>query len=97
MAHPGVEKVAVSLTHEQALVEYDPQRVGPQDLLKTRITGEWTPMGDWPLLKSFLKIPFMSAWIIAWIHWQALKLWIKKAPQAFRPHDGMKPGWKAGT
>jgi len=33
--HPGVEKVAVSLTHEQALVEYDPQRVSPQDLLKT--------------------------------------------------------------
>lgn len=66
-------------------------------VLKTRITGEWTPMGDWPLLKSFLKIPFMSAWIIAWIHWQALKLWIGKTPQAFRPHDGMKPGWTAGT
>lgn len=66
-------------------------------VLKTRITGDWTPMGDWPLLKSFLKIPFMSAWIIVWIHWQALKLWIKKVPQAFRPHDGMKPGWTAGT
>lgn len=66
-------------------------------VLKTRITGAWTPMGDWPLLKTFLKIPFMSAWIIAWIHWQALKLWIKKVPQAFRPHDGMKPGWTAGT
>ena len=33
--HPGVEKVAVSLTHEQALVEYDPRRVHPQDLLQT--------------------------------------------------------------
>ncbi|MEO5861378.1 MAG: cation-translocating P-type ATPase [Burkholderiales bacterium] len=33
--HPGVAKVAVSLTHEQALVEYDPKRVVPQDLLKT--------------------------------------------------------------
>ena len=33
--HPGVEKVAVSLTHEQALVEYDPRRVQPQDLLQT--------------------------------------------------------------
>ena len=33
--HPGVEKVAVSLTHEQALVEYDPRRVQPQDLLLT--------------------------------------------------------------
>jgi heavy metal translocating P-type ATPase len=33
--HAGVEKVAVSLTHEQALVEYDPGRVRPEDLLAT--------------------------------------------------------------
>ncbi|MBA3311415.1 MAG: cation-translocating P-type ATPase, partial [Nocardioidaceae bacterium] len=33
--HPGVEKVAVSLTHEQALVEYDPAQVTPPELLRT--------------------------------------------------------------
>lgn len=33
--HEGVDKVAVSLTHEQALVEYDPKRVQPDALLKT--------------------------------------------------------------
>lgn len=33
--HAGVDKVSVSLTHEQALVEYDPARVNPQDLLQT--------------------------------------------------------------
>lgn len=32
---PGVEKVAVSLTHEQALIEYDPQVAKPEDLLRT--------------------------------------------------------------
>ncbi len=32
---PGVEKVAVSLTHEQALVEYNPTVVRPDDLLET--------------------------------------------------------------
>lgn len=32
---PGVDKVAVSLTHEQALVEYDPARARPEDLLDT--------------------------------------------------------------
>ncbi|MGI8776847.1 MAG: heavy metal translocating P-type ATPase [Acidimicrobiales bacterium] len=31
----GVAKVAVSLTHEQALVTYDPDRVRPQDLVDT--------------------------------------------------------------
>src|SRR6266851_8659761 len=33
--HPGVEKVAVSLTHEQALVEYDSTIVQPDELLET--------------------------------------------------------------
>ena len=33
--HAGVDKVAVSLTHEQALVEYDPVRVQPDELLTT--------------------------------------------------------------
>ncbi len=33
--HAGVDKVAVNLTHEQALVEYDPRRVQPQALLET--------------------------------------------------------------
>ena len=33
--HAGVDKVAVSLTHEQALVEYDPSRVQPEELLTT--------------------------------------------------------------
>jgi cation transport ATPase len=32
---PGVDKVAVSLTHEQALVEYDPSVAQPEALLKT--------------------------------------------------------------
>src|SRR5260370_3060360 len=32
---PGVDKVAVSLTHEQALVEYDPQVARPEALLQT--------------------------------------------------------------
>jgi len=33
--HAGVDKVAVSLTHEQALVEYDPKAVRPEELLRT--------------------------------------------------------------
>jgi len=33
--HDGVDKVAVSLTHEQALIEYDPQRTEPEELLQT--------------------------------------------------------------
>ncbi|WP_449280379.1 heavy metal translocating P-type ATPase [Leucobacter sp.] len=32
---PGVDKVAVSLTHEQALVDYDPNVIRPEDILGT--------------------------------------------------------------
>ena len=32
---PGVDRVAVSLTHEQALVEYDPDAVGPDVIVQT--------------------------------------------------------------
>jgi Cu+-exporting ATPase len=32
---PGVDKVAVSLTHEQALIEYDPTVTAPEELLET--------------------------------------------------------------
>jgi Cu+-exporting ATPase len=32
---PGIDKVAVSLTHEQALVEYDPAVARPEQLLQT--------------------------------------------------------------
>ncbi|MFZ5506618.1 MAG: heavy metal translocating P-type ATPase [Pseudomonadota bacterium] len=32
-SRPGVDKVAVSLTHEQALVEYDPRVARPEELL----------------------------------------------------------------
>ncbi len=32
---PGVDKVAVSLTHEQALIEYDPTVARPDELLQT--------------------------------------------------------------
>ncbi|HEV8553205.1 MAG TPA: cation-translocating P-type ATPase [Casimicrobiaceae bacterium] len=34
-AQPGVDKVAVSLTHEQALIEYDPKVARPEELFRT--------------------------------------------------------------
>jgi DUF1365 family protein len=62
-------------------------------MIKTHIAGRHEALTDGRLLLSFLRIPYMSAWIIGWIHWQALKLWLKKVPLVFRPKDGMKPGW----
>ena len=38
----GVHKVAVSLTHEQALVEYDPSVISPQTILQTLVDIGYT-------------------------------------------------------
>lgn len=49
---PGVEKVAVSLTHEQALVEYDPDRADPARLIQTLRDIGYT-ISDPTRLRSF--------------------------------------------
>src|SRR5713101_3151547 len=50
--HEGVDKVNVSLTHEQALVEYDPRRVQPETLLQTLRQMGYT-ISDPRKLKAF--------------------------------------------
>ena len=50
--HAGVDSVAVSLTHEQALIEYDPATVQPQTLLKTLYQMGYT-ISDPRKLKPF--------------------------------------------
>jgi DUF1365 family protein len=32
------------------------------------------------LLRAFLRMPLLTFGVIARIHWQALKLWLKKVP-----------------
>jgi DUF1365 family protein len=50
------------------------------ELLLTAISGNpqgWSPA---VLLKTFLRMPWMTFGVIARIHWQALKLWLKGVP-----------------
>ena len=37
------------------------------------------------LLRSILRFPFITLTVVFRIHWQALKLWIKKAPFFIHP------------
>ena len=55
---------------------------GPDGLTAT-LTGPLTPLTNASLLKALLRRPFGSRRVLALIHWQALKLWLKGA--AFRP------------
>lgn len=55
---------------------------GDQGVLAT-LTGARRPASDATLLWAALRRPFGAARVVALIHWQALKLWRKRAP--FRP------------
>lgn len=66
-----------------ARIDYDDAE---GELLLTTLSGKPTPWSAGALLKTFLRMPFLTLGVIARIHWQALKLWLKGVP--FR---GSKP------
>lgn len=51
-------------------------------LERREITG---PRLAWALLRH----PLLTVRVVAWIHWEALKLWLKKTP--FHPHPERRP------
>lgn len=55
------------------------------ELLLTSISGKPQSWSTASLLKAFLRMPFLTLGVIARIHWQALKLWLKGVP--FRGTD----------
>jgi len=40
-------------------------------------SGERRPSGDGVLLQAALAVPLMTAKVLAAIHWQALKIWLR--------------------
>lgn len=68
------------LVREQRVVahiDYD-DAGGP--LLLTAISGRRRAWSSTALLAAFLRMPLLTIGVIARIHWQALKLWIKGVP-----------------
>jgi DUF1365 family protein len=53
-------------------------------LLVTSVWGQAAPMTTVNLLRAVLSHPWMTIGIVAGIHWQALKLWLKGVP-VFKP------------
>jgi len=50
------------------------------EVLLTSISGQPQAWSATALLKAFLRMPFLTLGVIARIHWQALKLWLKGVP-----------------
>ena len=53
-------------------------------LLTAYFEGERRPLTDATLLKLLLAYPFMTAKVVAGIHWEALLLWLKGVPPTLK-------------
>lgn len=59
-------------------------------LLLTNISGTSHSLTDRKIMSALLRFPFMTFFVIARIHWQALKLWIKRVPFFHKPVEPLK-------
>ena len=67
-----------------ARIDYDD---GEGELLRTSISGRPQVWSSRALLAALLRMPFLTLGVMAHIHWQALKLWLKGVPFRGRKSD----------
>jgi DUF1365 family protein len=65
-----------------ARIEHDDE-AGP--LLKTSVSGELAELTPRRARAAFFGLPLMTLGVIASIHWQALRLWLKRVPLVSKP------------
>jgi uncharacterized protein len=71
---PGeTAEVSIDLTH------------GGHTVLAAHMSLKRAPLTDRALLRMLLRLPFMTLKVILAIHWEALRLWLKRAPLFPRP------------
>lgn len=58
---------------------------GGEVALSTSISGTAQPLGDAAVLRACLTHPLLTLGVMARIHWQALRLWCKRAPFFSKP------------
>ena len=63
-----------------------------EHLLDASIGGRRVPLTDARLLYMFGRMPFMTLKVVAAIHWQGLKLWLRRARFHRMPRTGLYAG-----
>ncbi len=71
------------------------KQTGDHPDFNARMALRHRPLTDLTLLKLFVTMPFMTLGVVAAIHWQALRLWLKGAPFGARAR-GPKAGVSLG-
>ncbi|MBE9607204.1 DUF1365 family protein [Acetobacteraceae bacterium H6797] len=66
----------LSLPERRTAIAIDVRR-GDESVLTACFAGERQALTDGALLRAFLRFPLMAGQVLAGIHWEALKLWIK--------------------
>ena len=69
----------IAIPGEKLNVKIDDYRNGERFFIST-LTGEQKPLTTANVVKSFIRFPMVTLQVIILIHWQALKLWLKKVP-----------------
>jgi DUF1365 family protein len=72
-------------TPDRTLARIDYDAEGRRPLIATSLSGRLLPMTTAAVAATFLRMPLFSLGVIARIHWQALRLWIKHVPYFAKP------------
>ena len=73
--HDGIEKTVARIDYDDAS--------GP--LIQTSVSGTLEPLTKAAIRKALLRYPAMTFGVVARIHWQAFKLWLKRVPFVPKP------------
>ena len=75
VVRPPKKRVAISITARDA--------EGP--VLFAKLSADRIPLADGTLLRALVAYPFLTLKVVAAIHWEALRLWLKGVRLAKRP------------
>jgi len=60
------------------------------DLLHTALSGKAVPLTWKPLFTAFFSYPLLTLGVVVRIHWQALRLWLKRVPFFTKPEPPLE-------
>jgi hypothetical protein len=69
--HESVERIVARVDHDDAQ---------GQPLIETSLSGALEPVTAASLRRALLRYPALTLGVVARIHWQALRLWLKRVP-----------------